>query len=90
MCCKPDVDCECDWLSELVAVELWDAVTNRNVYTDSFELGVALGYSVIFVFSELHADSVNVCFSWRHCYGNADPGWIRKPISITHCVFELL
>jgi len=28
MCCKPDVDAECDWLCKLVTVDLWDAVVN--------------------------------------------------------------
>jgi len=60
MCCKPDVDAECDWLCKLVTVDLWVAVFVSDPLPDAN----------FFVFVDIYDESFTSGLAWY--YRNAD------------------
>jgi len=74
LCCKPDVDCECDWLSELVAVELCDAVWNGDPLSDAN----------LFVIIDLYDESFPSGLTWYHRNADIDTGRVTEQFADLH------
>jgi len=80
MCCKPDVDAECDWLCKLVAVDLWDAVFISDPLPDAN----------FFVFVDIYDESFTSGLAWYYRNADIDTGGVAEPIPLAHCIADLV
>jgi len=83
MCCKPDVDAECDWLCKLVTIT--DSITFVYVfaYSNCYLNPVFFRNDVPYGHSEFDNLSIANCYRWCNSDDNFYPDVIPFSISNT-------